>query len=380
MNTESPLYRVRIECPVCRNENDFEAVKVGSYTESGRDSDFRPTGRTWRHPEFQNTDPLYYSVATCTSCHYTRELDGNYRNWQKDKRFTLYRQKALREAHLKSLAEPGGALRALGSHLDLAAHPRATTINKLLLGILDEQIVEGGDRLNVARFYLRMAWLFRDLGLVQPSEDPRLQQTADVLSQIRNLRTLLDSAHAQARHLALALGELCGPDGGFESQLDGWARTGTGLLADWQAAAGEKVGPQALGPPTVTAAETFLEFANHTAFLKQVKSTWQDVPLSEHEALELALHHYKEYFEHSRTFTSPELEVQTAYLIAEIARRVGRTRDASGYFNHAIRKGHELIHEYQDDPQRSGYLRKLVDMSVEQGKKNRDEQAVEVQV
>lgn len=376
MTTESPLYRMRIECPVCRNENDFLAIKVGSYTESGRDSDFRPTGRVWRNPEFQDTDPLYYSVATCSSCFYTRELDGNYKNWPKDKRFTWYRQKPLREAHLLALAEPDGALRALGGHLDFSRHPRPTTINRLLLGILDEQITEGGDRLNVARFYLRIAWLFRDLGVVGPALDSGSQKSDEVHTQIHELRELLESAHARTRRLASVMRELCGAQGDFEAQADLLARNGTGLLAEWEAAAGlERVPLPHLTPPTSTGLAYF-EFSCHAAFLQHLKSRWQEVPQSEPEALDFALNHYKEYFERCRSFPSPELEVQTAYLIAEIARRVGRSRESFGYFNHAIRKGHELIHEYQDDPQRSGYLRKLVEMSVEQGKMNRDEQEI----
>jgi uncharacterized protein (DUF2225 family) len=115
MSTDSPLYRTRIPCPVCKNENEFEAIKVGSYSESGRDTDFRPTGRTWRNPAFEHIDPLYYSVATCSSCFYTRELDGNYKNWSKGNRFTMYHQKPLREAHLKSLTTDGGVVRRLGA-------------------------------------------------------------------------------------------------------------------------------------------------------------------------------------------------------------------------------------------------------------------------
>lgn len=380
MIQESPLYRMRIECPVCRHENDFEAIKVGSYTEAGRDSDFRPTGRTWRNPEFQHVDPLYYSVATCPKCFYTRELDGNYKNWSKDKRFTLYRQKGLREAHLQALAAPEGALRQLGSHLDLATHPRQTSINKLLLGILDEQITEGGDRLNVARYYLRIAWLFRDLGLLLPAESPATQRVADLQAELQRLRELWESAHSRSRDMAQQLTLLCGADRGFRDQAENLARAATGLLAEWQASAAMMEGTPKEGPAPSVGTLPFFEFPNHVAFLQRLKTQWQAVPQSEHEALCLALLHYKEYFEHSRTFASPELEVQTAYLIAEIARRAGHSKEASGYFNHAIRKGHELIHEYQDDPQRSGYLRKLVEMSVEQGKKNRDEQEVQVEV
>jgi len=63
MSRESPLYVARIECPVCRNENAFEGIKVGSFTEAGRDTDFCPTGRVWRNSEFQKINPLAYAMA-----------------------------------------------------------------------------------------------------------------------------------------------------------------------------------------------------------------------------------------------------------------------------------------------------------------------------
>jgi uncharacterized protein (DUF2225 family) len=380
MSLESPIYRMRIECPICRNENEFEALKVGSYTESGRDSDFRPTGRTWRNPEYQHLDPLYYSVATCTTCYYTRELDGSYKNWSRDKRFTLYRQKALREAHLVSLAEPQGVLKTLGSHLDLAKHPRTTTINKLLLGIFDEQITDGGDRLNVARYYLRVAWMFRDLGESLPESSGASQAAATLKQELFTLKNRFESALEQARELAVTLSRGPGADLEPEAQVARLNQSCTAMLAQWQAVTEASAELEPRSSALNSSAAPFFEYPDHRTFLEALRSKWHEVPRSEAEALERALDHYIAYFEHSRSFTSPEQEVQTAYLIAELGRRVGRSREASGYFNHAIRKGHELIHEYQQDPQRSGYLRKLVELSVEQGKKNRHEQEIEAEV
>lgn len=374
MTVESPLYRMHIECPVCRTANDFEAIRVGAYSESGRDSDFRPAGRTWRHRDFQHVDPLYYSLATCTSCYYTRELDGNYKNWDRDKRFTLYRQKAVREAHLSALSEPGGCVRLLGSHLDLERHPRPTTINKLLLGVMDEEIAEGGDRLNVARYYLRMSWLFRDLGVTQPSAPSTSQDASEFHDQLEALIRPLERSLADLRRLAADLHGV-GRTHEFEESLDQLGKVALTVLVK-----GHSLRPAASGQPMESAASVsgpFFEYPDYRSFLAKVRDHGLAIPLCEEDAQALALQHYKQYFEHSRTFASPELEVQTAYLIAEIARRLGRSQDASGYFNHAIRKCQELIHEYQGDPNRLGILRKLLELAIEQGRKNRDEQETE---
>ncbi len=48
MSVESPFYLTRIECPICKALNEYETVKVGSFEEVGRDTDFRPTEINWK--------------------------------------------------------------------------------------------------------------------------------------------------------------------------------------------------------------------------------------------------------------------------------------------------------------------------------------------
>ena len=110
---------------------------------------------------------------------------------------------------------------------------------------------------------------------------------------------------------------------------------------------------------------------SHYAFLRTLRPLWSEVPINEMEAMNLALKYYLVYFQNSRSFPNPEQEVQTTYLIGELARRTHQTHVANNYFNHAIRTGQRLVHEFQKDPQRVVYIRKLLEMAFEQGKKNR---------
>jgi hypothetical protein len=371
MKVESPLYVVRIECPVCTNANEFEAIRVGAYTESGRDTDFRPTGRRWRHTDFQPVNPLVYSLATCASCFYTRELDGSYKNWQRDVTFKTYRQKPLREAHLRALAEPQSPLKTLGNHLDVKRYRNETAINKLLLGILDERLMDDSEGLNVARYYLRIAWLYREAGV----GDAAAAQPQD---RLQELHLRLGSRQeewarwlAEARSLAERLEtEVQRPaQAGLLADID--ARMSR-LFSDWRTLlTASPTAPEPAGAP-----RTYFELASHREFLQNLRERWNDVPLCEADAIAFALKYYIQFFEQSRAFSSPEMEVQTAYLIGELAYRGGQGQVASGYFNHAIRKGQQLLHEFQKDTQRTNYIRKLVEMSIEQGKKNRAQTTV----
>lgn len=47
---QTPCFATKIECPVCGHLNSFEVLKQDSYTESGKDTDFVPTGRVWKNP------------------------------------------------------------------------------------------------------------------------------------------------------------------------------------------------------------------------------------------------------------------------------------------------------------------------------------------
>lgn len=373
MIQESPLYAIRIECPICREENQYDAIRAGAYTEENRDTDFCPTDRHWHHPEYQAINPLTYFMATCETCHYTRELDGAYKNWQDDSTFKMYRQKQLREGHLEALALPDSVLKQLGTHLNVRRFPHETAINKLLLGIIDEQIVAQEGALNVARYYLRIAWLFRETGQFGDQNSTAWAWRRGIRSRIGSQLDRWEEWISQAESLAESITEFAGTKVSTadlkmaESMVEG-------VMAEWATYAAEPHSVDSQG----TGDHDYFQFADHTAFLMSLRDRWDDVPANEHEALGTALKYYIEFFEHSRSFGTPEQEVQTTYLIGELARRTGQTKVSSRYFNHAIRKGHELLNRLRHEVKRIEYIQNLVEMAIEQGKKNRDEPVVAV--
>jgi len=124
---------------------------------------FRPLEREWRNPRYQDTNPLLFFMASCTSCFYTREFNRRFRDWKSDTAFRTHRQAVVRQQHLTMLAEENSPVKMLGAALWPASYPLQTAINKLLLGILDEEKLEGSSHFDIARWYLRIAWLFREI-------------------------------------------------------------------------------------------------------------------------------------------------------------------------------------------------------------------------
>ena len=152
---QDPLYYSQLECPVCKNINDFANIRSGSYSESGRDADFCPTGRVWQNPIYQKFDPLLYFMATCQKCFYTREFNNVYKNWKSDTAFKTYRQKAIQEKHLAEYVKDDGLIKFLGLHLSENDKPFESAILKFLLGIFDEKLQARPSNLDIGRFFLR---------------------------------------------------------------------------------------------------------------------------------------------------------------------------------------------------------------------------------
>jgi uncharacterized protein (DUF2225 family) len=161
---ETPLFLTRIECPVCGTVNEYETIRVGAYTEGERDTDFCPSYIKWRNPKYQRFHPLLFFTATCSHCQYTREFNGKFKDWSRDNNFRTYRLKSIKEKHLSYLAAADSFIKLVGGFLDQENYPDETAVLKLLLAAFDELLNEHPSHLDLGRFYLRVAWLFRHSG------------------------------------------------------------------------------------------------------------------------------------------------------------------------------------------------------------------------
>ena len=384
---ESPFYITRVECPVCKTINDFETIKMGAYNESGRDSDFCPTGREWRNAKYQAVNPLLYFMVTCSSCFYTREFNRKFREWKEDNAFRTYRQKVVRQRHLNVLAENDSLLKRLGEAMWSASYPGPTAINKLLLGVIDELMLDQPAHFDIGRWYLRVGWLFRERGPGQSANpSPRAVKQLrlgsalrDVIGDVDRLRArigeikqMVDS-HPEAaastpddtegpdrciRTVSSMVDNIEGISAGIESMLE--------RLKTRESESGES------GSST----ESYGDYASYSDFLENLHAKWTGIPTCEWDALSLALEHYKKAFEEARDIPQGNTQIQLTYMIGELARRVGQYQEAQRYFNLAIRSGREWIHNLHDDQTKSAFARHVVDLAVEQMHKIRDSLAV----
>lgn len=387
MSLESPVFLTKVECPICGTVNEYETIRVGAYTEGERGTDFCPTFIKWRNPKYQKYHPLLFFTATCTNCFYTREFNSKFKEWAKDNNFRAYRQKSVREKHLECLSANDSLVKQIGGVLDKDRYPDETAILKLLLAIHDEQLNEHPSNLDLGRFYLRIAWIYRYCGEVT-AETPGKAAPTDHLNDIdqgiidlrawvaglgRNIGYLREAVAAHFDRPD-AFGTVSPDRAQYEeslSQLDAMAGEGQSTVAQLEAALAQSrasSGDGALGGSF--SHKAFHTHASFDDFVSRLLRLWDGVPRNEMDAMRLAVRYYISAFENGKEIEHGNPSVQAAYLIAELSRKFGDHDTARRYFNTTIKTGQEFINEIRGDRTRTALARKLLELAMAQGKRN----------
>jgi hypothetical protein len=376
-NAAEPFSKCRVACPVCAWTNEYSEIRPFSYTEAGSDTDFHPLGRVWHNAAYQAYDPLWFFMATCAKCFYTRELNAEFKGWTQDSAFRTYRQAAIRDKHLAAAAGHNGLVPFLGSHLDVETHPVESAIIQFLLGIFDELTTDQTSSLNVGRYFLRVAWLFRSQGTRQ--EIPG-GPAAVLLKQLRAMLSEAEQTLSAYERAANNLGSFF--DGKAATLVEGSERVEAELLASIAALhrshstlrdACNRVELELADDAGGGAA--FHAFTSFDQFLIRAKQLWDDVPTTEREALVRACEYYKKAYETGRDIKEGVPQVQAAYLIAELSRRTGDFETADRYFNTMMRVGFPLTNTGGHDMSTVSRVKKLLELGREQTRLNKEAQS-----
>ncbi len=384
MAYQQPLFNTKIECPICKTSNEFETIKQGAYTESNRDTDFCPTGVNWVDPAYQKFNPLLFYTATCKSCHYTRELNASYKDWQSDPNFKSYRLPQLKVKHMEELSRDNSFIGLLGSHINQQTFPRESAIIKFMLLIFDEELNERMSNLDIARYFLRIAWLYREENLKSKNKGsiPGQMILNRVQTEIDRLKTLIDDfgekllpLHKMVlsdditnsgtdKNSAVSEG-LRGAFGNVESYWESLKSDITKLQTEFEIV---RKGIMVPGTNTVaTENDQFGRFATFGEFLQRAKELWAETPLTEFEAMTRAQDYYLKAYQNSREIKKGLQQLQAAYLIAELSRRTGNMPQANEYFKITTRMAHEMVTREKDKALIAN-ARKILEMAVEQSR------------
>ncbi len=387
MPSDTPFLLSKVECPICKTINEFEVIKVGAYTEGGRDTDFCPTNIEWRFPRYQAYNPLVFFTAVCSNCYYTRELNNEFKEWKNDVNFKTYRLKPIKEKHLESLSMADSVIKQLGEAIDMSAFPNESAIVKLHLAIFDELLSDRPASLDLGRFYLRIGWVYRDMKegdnpnrtFINGLMDEIYNKYAMIFNSVETVGTDLDSftrnveSHFEAEQLSAeikgqmlayqdrfrdSVADLRGGLSGMEDKLTGLKELIDDYKSDILGVDGNGDGAQ------------FGRSPSFRDFLLQVKKKWNGIVLNEHEALTQAAKYYREAFSSGRDISPGNQQIQVSYLIAELSRRIGANDTAKQYFSSTIKAGQEFIYQNRHDRSRTVLARKIMELAIEQGRAN----------
>ncbi len=387
MSNESPFLIFKIECPVCKTINEYEQIKVGAYVEGGRDTDFCPQEIQWRFPKYQAYNPLVFFTATCGNCFYTREFTPKYREWKTDNAFRTFQLKTIKAKHLEQLSVADSIVRRFGEAVDTSRYPNESAILKLHLAIFDGLLSDHPSYLDLGRFYLRIAWVFRTMNV---GTDPNLDALTGLIKDIENKTALADSvafdlqeAYDQVAGAVRAQYSVQNLSADLQSQMLGYHDRWTTQIEEISALLDKikeshtglrdllhEYRETVLGSASGAGQPAFREFASLSEFLLRHQPGWNGIVVNEREALEQAIKNYKEAFEGARDIAAGNQQIQAAYLIAELSRRIGDYDGARQYFTSTIKAGQEFIYQNRQDASRTQLARKILELAIEQGRVN----------
>jgi diguanylate cyclase (GGDEF)-like protein len=151
-------------CPVCEARNAFFRLKPDICRPGNQEGDGHPQAWRWTKPGFDSLDPKQFFWGVCQKCRFAGELDdAEFRAAEKDPEgFKNLHASAALDRLVAGTLSGKSAAQALGKMIN-PKEPFAAVLAQFHLGIfshcLRQRIAPG----NLARYYLRIAWIYRDL-------------------------------------------------------------------------------------------------------------------------------------------------------------------------------------------------------------------------
>ena len=156
-------------CPICETENTHNRLKRDMVRPVVTEGDGHPIENKWGTSGFDQVNPLEFFWGFCGKCFYAGELESaEFR--QAERNLASYRSQLRSNAieNLKSNAtNPGAVTHSLSLRLG-DQDPVVPLIAKFYLGIFSHLQLQKFVSGNIARYYLRIGWVFRDIKKYYP--------------------------------------------------------------------------------------------------------------------------------------------------------------------------------------------------------------------
>ena len=182
-----PFSEIAVACPLCNTPSPHRMIKTKLYSEGPKDIDLRPTKLAWTDKEFAKYHPRLYFMQHCPNCHFTAG-HAVFAEPMKECSMRLAKfQSTLTQMRATDFLV-NKVINFLGSDIDLNRFGMIQALKLHLLAIFHLQLFPEfaqKDAMNLARYCLRLAWLYRDVQeLVKKMGQPATKVT-ELLSALK---------------------------------------------------------------------------------------------------------------------------------------------------------------------------------------------------
>ncbi len=206
MAKETPFVGVKVKCPFCQVESTQRYIKSRMYKDDVVEEDSHVAVYAWENPEFGSIRPNFYHIWHCPTCHYCDEKETFRGEDKSGGKLELIKEKLLIHSRM-----PNSVISNMGSniHFDADLYHVDSAILAHLLAIYAQELLSVNMRQypKLARFYLRLAWLFREksqLGLPDERVPSGFTSFEDYLESFQSSWPGIPVEEGQAMTVALA--------------------------------------------------------------------------------------------------------------------------------------------------------------------------------
>lgn len=163
------FYPKKISCPICKSTSDaisFISETSGEYYAVSREKDQYVSEWKWKNSDWQHINPMLYSITICPICYYA-DLNQSFAKANKSLSSNQIRFIKERVSRLTGYETRLIAQIAKSYNHDIHSRNHAIASLGLILAIFYQHSLLAQERVTpnyglLARFYLRLSWLYRE--------------------------------------------------------------------------------------------------------------------------------------------------------------------------------------------------------------------------
>jgi hypothetical protein len=169
MVKETPFVLVNVKCPFCETESTQRYIKSRMFQPDVVEEDTHAATYKWENPEFAQVRPNFYHIWHCPACHFCDEKETFRGEDKSSGKLELIKEKLLIHSRM-----PKSMISRMGGAIDFSHdnYSMESAILAHLLAIYEQELLSPSMRQHakLARFYLRLAWLYREKAALELPE------------------------------------------------------------------------------------------------------------------------------------------------------------------------------------------------------------------